>query len=567
MAEITDLYPILKAYSIKIKSPYIQINTFIEYLKKYAIRKVQEKEEWGKWLENTSARFWGELSVLVESDICVLIEDNSGGRVFMPSYFITMLKELYDESDKIAETPFPGEESLGMAIPENQYKTLYLIKDMTAFLELPDDTADNSNTKPVQVIKLIFPEGSGSALLPETMIPRRLLEITMLKVRNYLSSHDNKEFLLHKLIPQFPGKEKYLREVLDQAIVRPVECLNSLKSSGDFTYVFWNHFCGMVKSDIQKRNDPMNEDRVIMQAVQIIEICNGYYRAQAVKLREKEIAFRNLELCMGKPPGYYTKDEIIKFVSDKGILLLEIYSAQDLEDYIKKATTEGRNNLLPEWLMLNSKNDTQQWYIRKDKYLSACARQLVITRPHIRKEISKRWIKMLREYTTVPEMEKDAEFEKLLNTLTASANPVLTSMLGDQKLLWTFEETEHSKNPVPASLQIFKMGKLLPMSELYAIQRKDLLTDAKYHLPFWYSFPIISAIAGFFHRLTGKKRKKTASESMLIEETPESKVKTIKELHSIAETIQSALIPPGRSLEMYMDELENKWNKIIEAGS
>ncbi|MCL2880687.1 MAG: hypothetical protein FWF29_10605, partial [Treponema sp.] len=141
------------------------------------------------------------------------------------------------------------------------------------------------------------------------------------------------------------------------------------------------------------------------------------------------------------------------------------------------------------------------------------------------------------------------------------------SMLGDQKLLWTFEETEHSKNPVPASLRIYKMGKLLPMSELYAIQRKDLLTDAKYRLPFWYSFPVISAIAGFFHRLTGKKRKKTASESMLIEETPESKVKTIKELHRIAETIQSALIPPGRSLEMYMDELENKWNKIIEAGS
>ena len=565
MAKVTDLYPILRAFSRKNKSPYIQIEPFLDYLEKYATRKVQEQPEWEKWLKNTAVRFWSELSGIAESEKCLLMEDASGGQVYMTYYFFDILHELYTDPDKVSDVPFPGEEILSESIPEKQLKIIHLKADMNTFFESPDDP------NPRQIIKLILPEGCGSILLLQSMIPRTLLEFAMLKVRHYLNSHGNKEYALNRLTPQFHGSEKYLRELLEHLIVRPMECLNTLEQSDNFSYVFWNHFCNLVRNDISKRNETMSEDMAAIQAVHVIDVCNSIYRSKSVKKKELETAFRNLEQCMGKMPCYYTREEIAKFRSDKGLALLDIYSQQELDEYIKKATMESKDKTLPEWFIINGENGVQ-WYLKKEKYLPICANMLIAARPLIKKEITKRWTKLLKEFRSEPAMEKDPEFEKLLKTLTVSIKPPLMTMLEDQKLLWAFEEMEKTQDTIPATLRIFKSGKLLPMSSLYVIRRKDMLTDAKILLPFWYTFPIISGIMAFFRKLKKKKSKKPTSELSdnefkNIEETVEGNAKTIKELRSIAESIKAEMVPPNKSMEMYMEELISRWNRIIDEKS
>ena len=567
MAKVTDLYPLLKSYSKKNRSPYIEINAFLDYLEKYIKHKAQEDPDWKKWQANRVVQFWTELSVLVEKNKCTLIENDTGGQVYMPDYFTDMLQEIHRDPDKMADMPFPNEESLGAAIPDNQKKVFYLKSDMDKFIvqsEEPENANDAGDG--IEIIKLIFPEGCGSALLLYSMMPRKFLETTMLKIRHYLSTHGNKEFVMKKLIPQFQGNEKYLKEILDQVAIRPIECLNSMEKSGDFTYLFWNYFCNLIKSDISKREQTLSEDMAAIQSAHILEVCNGIYRARAIKTRAKEIAFRNLELCMAKPPFYFSKEEITRFRTDKGTALLGLYSQQELDDYIKKMTTESDNDSLPEWFVINGHKDIQ-WFLKKEKYLSICVKMLINTRPQIKKTITKRWSKILRVFDSEPAMEKDPEFEKLLGTYTAAYNPPLSAMLEDQKLLWAFEEMEHTNTPIPASSRIFKTGKLLPLSALYSIRRKDMLADAKILLPIWYSIPIISAIASFFHRLARKKRKNQTAESLEIEETLEGKVKIIKELHSLAEAIEAELVPSEHTLETYMAELENKWNRIIHVNS
>jgi hypothetical protein len=84
MAQTTDLYSILKAYANKNNSPYIDIDSFLTFLKKYSSHKAAEQPEWAKWTTDTGLKFWSEMAPLAESEKCVLLSDTPEGRIYIP---------------------------------------------------------------------------------------------------------------------------------------------------------------------------------------------------------------------------------------------------------------------------------------------------------------------------------------------------------------------------------------------------------------------------------------------------------------------------------------------------
>ncbi|MDR1319383.1 MAG: hypothetical protein LBJ90_07135 [Treponema sp.] len=568
MSQTMDLYPILKAYAIKNNSPYIDIDPFLAFLENYAVRKASEQPEWSKWASETEIKFWGELSGLVENNKCALMADTSKGRIYMPFYCVDRLQEIYRNLDNAADYPFPDEVSLQVSLPEDQIRIINLETGMGVFFEEGENTDENTGEKEAPpdssspIVKLIFPEDCGSALLLPPMIPRRLMEAAFLKMRHYLRSHGNREYALRKLGPQLAGKEKYLQESLDRVLIRPMDCLNNLENSGDFSFLFWAYFCSLIKNDIKKKKEKLGEDVAALQSAYIIDVCNGFFKARASKKREKEIAFRNLELRMGKLPGYYTLEEILKFTTDKGTPLTGLYTRQELEAYIKEKTTKTGDDELPEWLILESRKGGH-WYIKKEKYLPLCARMLIDTRPVIKKAVAKRWMKLIKNFFSEPAMEKDAEFDKLLAIYTALLNPALAAMLVDEKLSWIYEKLERSKTPIPPSSKIFRGGVLIPMNELYVIRRKELLIDAKILLPFWYSIPILTALVAFFKNLGGKKKQKTADNNIEVDEEIVSEINVVKDIQNTARDIGAFLVPRGQTLDTYLAELEIRWSRLL----
>ncbi|MDR1100058.1 MAG: hypothetical protein LBL28_06210, partial [Treponema sp.] len=571
MAQPTDLYPILRAYANKNNSPYINIEEFIAFLETYSNRKAPEQPEWIRWTGETGVKFWSELASLVESERCVLMADTSEGRIYMPYYYLELLKEAYRSIDDTADLPFPSEESLRITIPEQQVKILKLETDLAPFFEppgspasLPDQGpsenkgASENSASPPSIIKLIFPDGFSSALLLSPMIPRRLMEAALLKVRHYLRTHNNREFTFHKLSPQLPGKEKYLRETLDQILFRPIDCLSAMESFSDFAWLFWAYFCALVKNDIKKKKETLAEDLAAIQAVFVIEICNGFYKARAIKQRERETAFRSLELRMEKPPYYYTLEEIQKFTNDKGVSLIGLYTQEELEAYIKKRMTENTEDGLPEWLLIQRKK-SGHGYIKKDKLLPLCTKLLAETRPLVEKEITERWVKLIRSFKSEAAMEKDVNFDRLLASYTAVLNPLLMVLLEDEKLLFVYEELEHTQKVIPVSFRIFKGGKLIPMNVLYALRRKILLADAKIKLPFWYSIPILAALIAFFKNL-GKKQ---TDETLILEDEIEAGEKTAGDIQNIARSMADQLVPLGQTLDEYLTDLESRWSRLL----
>jgi hypothetical protein len=334
-----------------------------------------------------------------------------------------------------------------------------------------------------------------------------------------------------------------------------------MEAHGSFTWLFWAYFCSLVRNDIKKKKEILAEDIAVIQAVYIIESCNSIYKARAIRKREQELAFHDLELHLEKPPFHYTMEQILRFTNNKGVALLGQYSREDLDEYIKKRTTETKDKLLPEWLVLQGKNE--RWYIKKEKFLPLCSRFLIDARPLIKKAVTARWVKLIKTFRSEAAMENDTEFDKLLSLFTTKINPVLTAMLNDEKLLWVYEEIEQSQEGIPAASRIFSQGKLIPMNALYVLKRKELITDARILLPFWYSVPILSAIIAFFKNLRKRKKQKEETDDELEPEKNEER-ESSKDIRNAAKKVETELVPQGQTLDSYLAELETRWVRLLD---
>jgi Ca2+-binding EF-hand superfamily protein len=558
MAQRTDLYSILMSYANKNNSPYIEIDPFLTFLEKYAKRASEDQIEWLKWTKDVRVKFWSELSNLAEEEKCELLHDTAEGRIYIPQFYVELLKQQYLNIDENADIPFPSEESLQIEIPGSQKTYLGVESDMRPFLTNPPE-----NTAPI--ISLGFPEGFGSALVLAEAIPRRLAEAGILKIRNYLRTHGNREYAYHKLSLQLAGKERYVRDMLNQILTRPLDCYTSIENGNDFSYLFWAHFAILVKGDIRKKKDRLSEDIAAVQAVYILEGIAAYYKVLAVAKREKEMALKDLELHLEKPPYLFNLDQIIKFTSTKGILLLSQYSQEDLKNWLKKQTTESKNDSLPELLIVHDRGES--CFVSKNKLLHLCARLLAESRDKIKTAVLKRWVRLIKSYRKENAMEDDREFDKLLEQYTEKYSPVLSSLLKDPKLLLVYDEMEQAGQSIPIAEKIFSKDGLLPYSAILLLKRKELLDDARIVLPFWYSSPLLAAIIAFLKRLFNKKKMKKDAEKNMESENDEDEFPgggdNLRDPVNAAREIEFAMVPLGFTLDSYLEDLAARWSRLL----
>jgi hypothetical protein len=560
MEKTPDLYAILRAYSNKHNSAYIKIDEFTDFLVKYAAHMVPEHPEWKPGAQETTVKFWNEMGQCTENGRCVLLTDTDDDRIFLPYFCVEKIKEIFRNIEKMADLPFPNEESLSLILPENHAEELSLETDMLPYFEKKVESF-------LPIIKLRFPDNWGSALLLPPLIPRRILEAAVYKVRYYLLERNNKDYITHKIYPHMQGRETFVRDTIEAIINRPLDCVSFLESSGESTYHFWVCFCSQIKSDIGKKNEKLAGDIAAFQAVLIIEICNNLFKSHALRERERENAFRALEANMDKTPYYYTTDAIIKFTNNKGTTLLGQYSNKELEDYIRKKTTESENNEAPAWIMVTARND-ERWFIKKGNLLPLVNRFLVEARPLLFREIDSRWKRLIQNYRKEAAMENDVEFDKLVSSYIGVVSPTLKDFLDDPKLLWVYTDIERGNGTIAPGLRIFSHGKLVSPSLLFSLKRKEILVGVKLSLPFWFSLPIVSSIFAFFAKFKrGKKasrRQSPKNTDIDFEETVSSPRSSAREIVHSARAMELDLVPQGKTLDEYIREVESRWSKLLD---
>jgi hypothetical protein len=546
-----DLYSLLWGYAANTKSANVNIRQFMGFVSQYAAKKQSEQPELAKWAGNAESEFKREISILVENGKCLLLVDNKDGHVFLPDFCREIIKSTYQNIDKHSGIPFLNASSLNLKIPPGYVKTIGLLTDMEPFFE----QTDSLNTALNEMINVEFPQSYGSALMLRSMLPRKLMELALIKIQYFLNNGHNMAHIFNTLSVQIKDREKAIKECLDRIIYRPVECIGDLERFDDFTYLFWVHFCSLVKNDIKAKNEIRDPDLAVLQSVYTIEVCGSLYHSAVVKKHDIEAAFAALEELMDLPPYRYTIGDIAKFSNSKGVPLLNYYSNKDMESYIRRKITESVDGALPAWMSIQGIMD-ERWYFKKEQYLPICAAILGDVQPQIKTALARRWSRLIKEYSSEPAMEKEPEYEKLLKKLTNNINPALPTMLEDPKLLWAYEEVERNLGTVPQSMRLFNRGMILPFYVLYALRRKEVIAEIKSGLPVWYSNPFLMAILKFFKMLRGKKSPQTGAHDAG-KTVPAGK--KVNKMQNSANRLLSDIVPEGKTVDEYMESLEERW--------
>ncbi|MDR2758490.1 MAG: hypothetical protein LBB78_03830 [Spirochaetaceae bacterium] len=544
-----DLYTLLESYAKKIHSPYIDLDKFVLYLEKSAHHLAVDHPEWLPWSTNTEKKIWETLPNFVKEEKCKMITNAKGTQIFLPAFYINVIRQAYT-SGETAEMPFPDEKTLKLNIVPEHLKILYIEHDLAPYMDNPQETI-------LPIIKFTFPRDLPPMIILSDLIPRRLSEMTMLKVQKYLWLQGNKEHIQSKMISRFQGKEDYLKDMLNYMLTQPINWLSSLESGGDLSFLFLSFFCNLVKGEVLQKNELTARDIAILQAVFILEILNNYYTNKVARAKARETALKNLALSFDKPPYMYNLSAIMKFSDTKGIPLLGQYAQEDLETYLKTKITEHTENELPELLVIHDLSG-EQFFIKKTVILLLCSRLLADARPLVKKMVSDRWFKLLKNYDREPSIDKDEDFERLLAQMARKANPMLIALLRDNKLALTYHELEKNAK-LPEASKLFDNEKILPLSVLLMLDRRALLTDARMLLPFWYSIPILINIIMFFKNL-GKQKAAERLQNDEDEMELESFFDHNNNLSSILKDLKAELIPWGKTMTEVLGEQEARWN-------
>ncbi|MCM1321377.1 MAG: hypothetical protein NC041_05960 [Bacteroides sp.] len=560
----------MQHFASRQNSPFVHYGEFCEYMKRYAQRNIAEQPELLPFISDANDAVNKELAKLAEAKkAAVVFPDDADKKAIIPAgFFINRYTALYQEMETNPSIPFPLESDLPKNVPPEFFEK----KQSTDYLPAAFENEPSADSF---LYRIAFPHDFPTILLPTTIDMQFLLDISLTKIRLMLQKEEYHDYFLKKIRIANPSKELSAKNFFTQITTNQTETLNALKASGD-TFYFWSQLCYFIRQDYQKVKDFTPEDISILQSVHIAEIAVSFYKNKTQQDLQRATALKNLELVLNKPPYYFDKNAIVKFVDSRGIPLLGQYSEEDLNSFLHEMITTLEDNNLPRLLVFKTEDD-QRYFIYKSKIIPLIARLCTDAREAVRKEITKEWFDAYKNFETLPAMKDHALFEERLEQLVETTSPILHSLLCSNFLPLVYSETE--SEDAAAAVKLFANGKLLPYSHILLISHREIAMDAKILLPFWYTVPVISWLAALFFRKPRPKTKQepqrhekksaenTAEEQEQNTFTQSSTASRKESLRNAALKAESQLVPQSSTIERELSSYERQWNKLLNAES
>ena len=572
MATTANLSAILRFYSEKQKSAFIDLHDFCAYLKKYAEHHVEEQAELVKYLGDPVETVIAELTGLAEKHLATLITVQKKKVIVAFSYYATPYTQRFKEILSNDSLPYPVVSDL-----PKQFPTQELEKKMAD--EYIKEILEKQDLKSPYIYSIVFNKEIPAMVLPACVPVKVIIQTAHDKIRRILKKEEFHDYFLKKMRSSNPGKEMTIQRFFKDFVANKPheEGIEQMSQGDDFFY--WGQLCYHIRQDFLKIQDKTIEDVNILQAIEFSEIYNSYLKTKMVESQKRREALNSLRANLAKPPFFYSMDQILKFKDDNGKVIYGSYSNDDLKEFLTHTTTEAEEGKLPELLVFKVDSGTR-YYVFKSKVMHLVVRLCDEAHNFIEKKLENRWYDCLYNYNKLPEMTDGQAFEKALEKEVSEQSPVLYALINSAFMKVIPYETENGQEF--EGFHIYNGTELQPLSEMLMLKQSQILANAKFRLPFWYTMPIISWIVAMF--AGGKKRKsqkknKSKNGGILDEKTmdidqaleleeakkkknvnPKSKKEALSEK---AKEITSEFIPEGSSLERELDYLNKQWNKMI----
>ncbi|MDR3302449.1 MAG: hypothetical protein LBT01_08000 [Spirochaetaceae bacterium] len=559
MAEMVDLYTLIRTYSSKNNSPVIDLEFFIKFLERNAEGPKAVMLHLDGWKNDTRGKVMRGLAELLQANkIEIQIHDNAE-KIIIPHFYADAIAKAYMSINESGKTPFPGEASLRVKIPLPQLRSINVETDLVNYL-------GEEHNDPTQIIKLIFQEHYGSAVSLEVMYPGRMLEVAVLKIEDALRQRSEMEFFTQQLISHCKGQDAKVRDFINILMTRPMDSIKNIEEASDFVYSAWIFLCSAVCVHVEElvtRNNERTSAHVAMvQAAAIIQVYNNYYRIKTLDRKDKEHTFALVDSRLLDPPYMYQRDDINDFKTASGTLMMQRCESEDLEAFLHEKTTPADSDKLPPLLKFKGR-DGVEWFVKKERVFPLCTKLLVDSRSQIKNDIHDRWMKLLRAYGREDAMDDDKSFENLIFRLANLYTTMLVPIVQDTKVALLQTELMLEKGFLPRNERFFDGNKPVELRKLLILRREDLLRNVKLALPFWFS---IKPLVNFIRMLRGGNTKKPLSKNIHRgggKGAAEPKNDHEEGWSESARRMARELIPENTPIESYLDTLNNRWNQLI----
>jgi hypothetical protein len=550
MAQDFNFYELARIYSLRNNSPYISIDTLAKFLRKNGLRP-DAPPALKFWVENTYKKLLAEIAKLSGTGKCIIQEDDHSMKIFLPDFLIDKIEDLYVSADITKDKPFPSMEKTAENIPKEYMRNISVEGGLINYLNEPQTTL-------FPVLKLVFPEKFSNMVVLATQIPKRIMELTLLKLKRSIQKNMLTDFYQQKLMSRFPGQEFRVKTFFNNIMQNHIACIKDIEEANDFTFSAWLFLCSQVKIYINtligRNGHVFPENIALYQAASLLQVFINYYKIIAINKYNKELAFAAIDEKLTESPYMYALSDISNFTGMNGLRILQNYTEEDLYEWINKKTTPQADSL-PDLFRFTG-NDKMDFFVRKDKVFILCGMLLKDMQPKIKSEIINHWTNVLREYNKEQAMEKDTYFDELVRKTVMLYAPAFVVILRDKKtfLLWR-ELADESKNTSKIDIY-FESDGPVPLKKIFRLKREDLLLYCRLSLPFWYSLPFIVSLMHFLKHGFSKKKENSKAEKKSLSETSSN-------LKSSAKKMAEAVTPKDLTLEEYMEKTIDRWNQLL----
>ncbi len=569
MATTASIIVLLKFFASKQKSAIIDYGEFCEYLKRYSQIHLEEQPALVSYLSDPVPALQKELDKLVDLHQVLIIQMTASKQaIIVIPFFTEIFTRRYADIKSNPTIPFPNDKDLPKRIPSEIITRVQATDLLYKLLEKQE-----LNEK--FLYGLVLPHDAPLLLYPSSVPAMTLVEESIEKIRHSLKKEEHHDYFLKKITISNPGKEMSSKNFFNTFVDKPEATMMLLKDPTDYFYL-WNQLCFFIRKDYEKVKDFTQEDVSLLQAVSVAEIAANFYKGKAQANAQKAEALRLLDAHLSQPPYYYSFDDVLKFVDQKGQPLSELCSDEDIKNYLHERSSVSMSNELPELLIFKTEMD-KRYFIFKSKVLKLLMRLCADARETIRETIKNHWNAVLMNFDMLPEMKEDKAFERRLEREIQLQSPILYSLLTASFL--PLIHYEHDQSEPGSKVSFYVDGHLIPYSEMLLMNRQELLTDAKILLPFWYTTPIISFFAKLLFGRKGKNKITSKNTTEAYREREAKKANEDKEdaafapkhstlskkvaLREAAREVEASLVPSSSTLDREMESYRHQWNKLI----
>ncbi len=429
-----------------------------------------------------------------ESKIELLHSENKAVSIFYETYIHEKIHEYYARINENAAMPLATEDNLGIEIPDDR---IHSIEIKTDFVQWLNDEAKNT-----RIVRLLFPSGISSLSATTDLLQKGLIIASIQKIRQYLQKQRNNSYLAQKLVFIFKGREVAVRDLMRMITQSAESALRTILKSSDFSFQMWTQMSTFIIKEFEPKGDKTEDEHNFCQAAYLIGYYCVYYKGKEQKKKDVVGAIKSLEGILKRPPYAFTLPEIYNLKDDKGIPLLKKFGTERLHAFLEEQTKTEDKRALPALLTPNLPSD-HQVYIYTSSVGKVLGTQKQRASTSFRDFYKNSWYSALMDNDELNTMINDEEFRKHITNRLREHFPLLFSLLRFEFLyLMTQEKSvpdavkDQCSDYLDTSNQSIK-----DINAILGLDRKKILADAKILLPFWMAFPLLGRIIHVFRRL------------------------------------------------------------------